>query len=83
MRKIVRREGDRDAVTENHADAVLAHAATKLCAYDRAGIGLNLELPARKHLRNESVELYMIIASQKCLLRHCSEIGTQRGPGMA
>ena len=69
VREVVRRKRDRHSVAENHADAVLAHAATQLRAHDRASIGLDLELAARKHLRDEPIELYMIIASQNGLLR--------------
>jgi hypothetical protein len=36
-----------------------------LRAHNRAGVGLHLELAARKHLRDKAIELYMIIASQK------------------
>jgi len=65
VRQVVRRKSDRHSVAENHADAVLAHAATKLRAHNRASVGLHLELAARKHLRDKAIELYMIIASQK------------------
>jgi hypothetical protein len=76
VRKVVRRKRDRNSVAKDHADAILAHAPAELCADNRASIGLHLELAARKHLRDETVELYMIIASQNCLLRQHSEIGT-------
>ena len=68
MRQVVWRQCDRDAIAKNHTDAVLAHATTKLCTYDRTGVRLHFELPAGEDIGDDAVELYMIIATQSGLL---------------
>ena len=68
MREIVRREGDRDAIAKDHADAVFAHATAELGPDYRTGVGLNFELPASEHVGDYAVELHMIVATQRRLL---------------
>jgi hypothetical protein len=68
VRQIVWRQRDRDTVAQNHTNAVLAHATTKLCTYDRTGVRLHFELPAGEDVGDYAVELYMIIATQSGLL---------------
>jgi len=64
MRQIVRGQGDGDPVSQDHADAVLAHAATELRADDGSRISLHFELPAGEDVGDDAVELHMIIATQ-------------------
>ena len=64
MGEIVRGQCNRHAIAQNDPDAILAHPATELRAHDRAGVGLDLELPTGKYLRHDAVELYMVIACQ-------------------
>ena len=68
MGQIVRRQRYCDSVAQNHANAILAHATTKLCTYDRTGVRLHFELPAGEDVGDDAVELYMIIATQIGLL---------------
>jgi hypothetical protein len=66
--QVVRRKRYRDAIAENHTNAVLAHATAELRAYDRTGVRLHFELPAGEDVGYDAVELYMIIATQSGLL---------------
>ena len=68
MGQVVGRERYRDAIAENHTNAVLAHATAELRAYDRTGVRLHFELPAGEDVGYDAVELYMIIATQSGLL---------------
>jgi hypothetical protein len=65
VRQVVRRQRYSDPVAQDHADAVLAHAAAELGTHDGACVGLDLELTAGEDLRNYAIELYMVIASQE------------------
>ena len=62
--EIVRGQRNGHAIAQNDPDSILAHPATELRAHDRAGVGLDLELPTGKYLRHDAVELYMVIACQ-------------------
>jgi hypothetical protein len=65
--EIIRRKRHSHAISEDHADAVFAHAPAQLCANDRAGVGLDLELATCENLRHQTFELYVIVASQAVL----------------
>jgi hypothetical protein len=68
VRQVVRGQGHGHAVTEDDADAVLAHAATELGTHFGTGIGLHFKLPAGVDVGDYAIELYMIIATQTGLL---------------
>jgi len=68
VREIVRRERDRHAVAEDHADTMLAHATAELRAYDRAGVGLHCELATCVDVGDDAFESNMVITAHSVLL---------------
>src|SRR4051812_5731770 len=63
--RIIGREGDRDLVAENHADAMLAQLAAEVGQNLVPIFQLDTEVPGWQHLDDAPLELYVLLSTHR------------------
>jgi hypothetical protein len=62
-RRIVRRQGDRDLISQHHTDAVLAQLASEMREDLVTILDLNAEVTRGKDFNDASLELYVLFST--------------------